>query len=232
MLRPIVGALTIGQSPRSDVVPELQNMIGPDVEFVEAGALDDLTLEEVARVAPRPGDTVLVTRMRDGTAVKVTDAFVKPRLEQKIEYLASRGASIIALLCTGDFPDLNIPAANQGKAPALIAPGRILFHMVSAVAGQSPLGVIMPDESQIPEAEVKWRRASHNVFVTAASPYGDRQALLDAARKLRCLGAGLIVMDCIGFTLGMKSIVRRETGVPVILARSALARVLEELLAC
>lgn len=232
MMRPVVGALTIGQSPRPDVVPELESMIGVDVEFVEAGALDDLSPEEVAKAAPRPGDKVLVTRLRDGTPVKVTDAFVKPRLEQKMGYLASRSASIILLLCTGDFPDLHFPPSNQGSAPALLVPGRILFHVVKAVVSRSPLGVIMPDESQIPEAEVKWRRASSNVFVTAASPYGDGSALLDAGRKLRCLGAGLIVMDCMGFTLEMKSIVRREAGVPVILARSALARVLEELLPC
>ena len=38
-----------------------------------------------------------------------------------------------------------------------------------------------------------------------------------------------VAMDCIGYTLAMKETVRRIAGVPVILARSILARTLAEL---
>jgi protein AroM len=37
-------------------------------------------------------------------------------------------------------------------------------------------------------------------------------------------------MDCIGYTLAMKQAVKEITGVPVILARSVVARMLAELL--
>lgn len=33
-----VGILTIGQSPRVDVIPEIRDVLGPDVEIVEKGA--------------------------------------------------------------------------------------------------------------------------------------------------------------------------------------------------
>jgi 3-methyladenine DNA glycosylase AlkD len=42
-----IGMITIGQSPRVDIVPEMQEILGTDVEILEAGALDGLTLEEV-----------------------------------------------------------------------------------------------------------------------------------------------------------------------------------------
>jgi len=61
-----LGAVTIGQAPRVDIVPELQVFLGADVEIVEAGALDGLSSEAVARLSPEPADQVLVTRMRDG----------------------------------------------------------------------------------------------------------------------------------------------------------------------
>jgi hypothetical protein len=32
-----VGAITIGQSPRVDVVPEMAAVLGPDVEILEGG---------------------------------------------------------------------------------------------------------------------------------------------------------------------------------------------------
>jgi hypothetical protein len=43
-----VGLITVGQAPRSDVVPDMAAILGRDVEIVEAGALDGLTREQMA----------------------------------------------------------------------------------------------------------------------------------------------------------------------------------------
>ena len=61
-----VGMITIGQSPRPDVVPEVVALVGRPMTVVEAGALDGLSLAEVRRLAPGPMDDTLVTRMQDG----------------------------------------------------------------------------------------------------------------------------------------------------------------------
>ncbi len=50
-----VGMITIGQSPRVDVVPEVAALVGRPMEVVEAGALDGLSLEEVRPVGARTG---------------------------------------------------------------------------------------------------------------------------------------------------------------------------------
>jgi protein AroM len=44
-----VGTLTIGQSPRIDIIPEIRDVLGPSVEIVEKGALDGLNLEQVKK---------------------------------------------------------------------------------------------------------------------------------------------------------------------------------------
>ena len=44
-----VGALTIGQSPRVDIIPEIQSVSGPSIEIVEKGVLDRLKLEAVKK---------------------------------------------------------------------------------------------------------------------------------------------------------------------------------------
>ena len=80
-----VGAVTIGQSPRVDVVPEIKEVTGPGVEFVECGALDDLTLEQVKQLVPKAGDYVLVSRMRDGASVTVAERYVTPLLSKCIK---------------------------------------------------------------------------------------------------------------------------------------------------
>jgi hypothetical protein len=55
-LRPVVGLVTIGQSPRPDVVPDMVEIIGPGVEIREAGALDGLAAPRSTRW-PRAGTT-------------------------------------------------------------------------------------------------------------------------------------------------------------------------------
>ena len=47
-----LGVITIGQSPRSDVVPEIIPYLGDNVEVIEAGALDGLTYEEMKNIKP------------------------------------------------------------------------------------------------------------------------------------------------------------------------------------
>src|SRR6185436_4317778 len=63
-LRPVVGLITIGQSPRVDVVPEMTAVIGPGVDVREAGALDGLTRAQIDALEPTGDDEILVTRRR------------------------------------------------------------------------------------------------------------------------------------------------------------------------
>ena len=66
-----IGLITVGQSPRSDVVPDMAAILGADADIVEAGALDGLDRGEIARLAPQGDDEIIVTRMRDGSPVFV-----------------------------------------------------------------------------------------------------------------------------------------------------------------
>jgi protein AroM len=61
------------------------------VEIREAGALDGLSKEEIAKLAPAEGDYVLVTRLADGSSVQVAEHF-------------RNGIPLVFLLCTGEFP--------------------------------------------------------------------------------------------------------------------------------
>ncbi len=66
----MISLVTIGQSPREDVVV---SMFGDSVpaSVIEAGALDELDFSEIAELYPEPGDQPLVTRRRDGSEVVI-----------------------------------------------------------------------------------------------------------------------------------------------------------------
>ena len=62
-----IGAITIGQAPRTDITRDILPLLPDYMTLTEYGALDDMTYEEVmSQFAPSEDDEVLVSRMRDG----------------------------------------------------------------------------------------------------------------------------------------------------------------------
>ena len=99
-----VGAITIGQSPRTDVTQDILPLLGDQVELLQAGGLDGLSREEVKTFQPGPDDYVLISRLQDGSSVVFAERYILPRLQDCIDKLEAQGAEIILFLCTGDFP--------------------------------------------------------------------------------------------------------------------------------
>lgn len=84
------GAITVGQSPRVDLIPEIQPILGDSVEIIQAGALDGLSKEEIAKFVPRPGENVLVSRLTDGTSATFGESYILPRLRFALTISTSR----------------------------------------------------------------------------------------------------------------------------------------------
>ncbi len=216
-----LGALTIGQAPRVDVIPELQTLLGAHVAFREAGALDGLSIEAVESLTPEPGDQVLITRMQDGTEVKVAGRHIVPRLQRLFDELEG-GVDAFLLLCTGTFPPFRC-------SRPIVYPERLLFGLVRAIAPRH-VGVLTPDPLQIPEQQARWRQVATQVTIVPCSPYRKDARVHSAARQLAEAGVDLIALDSLGYPLAMKEVVRHETNRPVLLARTVLARIASELL--
>ena len=223
-MQQVIGTVTIGQAPRTDVTPEIAPILGPNIRIEEAGALDGLSKEEIAALAPEQGDYVLVTRLADGSSVQVAERHITPRLIEKIQGHFAKGIPLVLLLCTGEFPGF-------GTDGLLVRPQRILYNTVAALGENLRLGVLMPSADQHTQSQARWKQLSDTVASVAASPYVDAMAAVEcAAHELKDWGAQLTVMDCIGYTVPMQQLVREITGKPVILARGIAARTVKELL--
>lgn len=220
----ILGAVTIGQAPRVDLVPELAEWLGDEVEIREAGALDDLNPQQIAAMAPQAGDYLLVSRLRDGSSARMAEHHILPLVQQKIAQLFETGAEIVVLLCTGEFPAFPTPGL-------LVLPQPLVYGLVGALARTARLGVLCPDPGQLPQAAAAWRPLCREVVVRAASPYPPGPALATAAEELLASRVDLVILDCMGYTSAMQEQVRQIVGVPTLLARRLVGRTLAELLA-
>jgi len=213
-----VGFITIGQSPRVDVVPEIKPYLG-DVEIIECGALDALTLEEIEELAPKEGDYVLVSRLRDGTQARLSRERIVKRLQECVKKL-EKEVDVIGVLCTGEFPKIE-------SKKLLVEPSLLLLKTVEAL-GVSNLGVIVPDPDQIEMTKRKWSDIAGTIKVQSVSPYiGKEEDLIKAAQELK--DCNLIIMDCFGYNKHMKKTVYNIVKKPVILPRTLLAHLLRAL---
>ncbi|RLE51956.1 MAG: hypothetical protein DRJ26_00650 [Candidatus Methanomethylicota archaeon] len=225
-----IGMLTIGQSPRTDVVPEISSVLGEEFEVVEAGALDDLSDEEIAAISPRQGETVYVSRLRDGREVKISKEKLIPLLENKIKFLESLGVDAIGLLCSGTFPPFKV------KVP-LVRPEPILRGLVEAsISANQVLGVIMPSSLQISMGYEKWSSVlCEKIVVESVSPYISEEKrfkiLSGIASKFRRENVKLVVMDCIGFSMRDAAFFKSKYSVPTLIPRVLLALGIKALLA-
>ncbi len=219
--RQTIGAVTIGQTPRDDVVPHLRVALGDRFQIIEAGALDGLSQGEVEAEAVKACGDLLVTRLRGGYEVRVREGLVSSRLQECIRSLEGR-AELILLLCTGDFPRL------KSFLP-LLYPGPLLRNIVRSLA-PSRLGVLTPAREQIEPQRQRWGGLASWIAIEPVSPYGSPEELEAGAEKLREANVDLAVMDCIGYTPPMKRRLRSRLDRPVLLASTLLARVAAELL--
>jgi protein AroM len=192
------------------------------MEAIEAGALDGLTKEDIARLAPKKGDYTLVTRMRDGTDVMVARKRIVPLVQKQLDKMALDGAAAVALLCTGEF------AALKSKIP-LLEPDRLLDGVVPGIMKRGLLGVMVPSSDQLIQVKKRWSKLGLKPHVETANPYKDLIEIENAAARLAQANPSLIVMDCMGYSVKMKQIVREHTQKPIVLARSILAKIIAEL---
>jgi len=215
-----IGMVTIGQSPRNDVIPEVRGILGR-LEIVERGCLDELTKEQIERLKPKEGEPFLITLLRDGSPVQVSKERAIGLVQQRIKKLESEDVALVALLCTGDFPDFK-------SKKLVIMLGKLIHRMVEGMLTKGKkLGVIIPSSEQINQTKKKW--IDVNLVVAVASPYENPEKVVEAAKTLQARNVDLTVLDCIGYTRQIKQKVTEITGNPVILARTILARVSREL---
>ena len=207
--------LTIGQSPRPDVVPEILGMLGDtaaDIEAVEAGALNGLSRREVQAGAPRDGEMPLVSRLRSGEEVIIGEDFVEERMAALLSRIPA--GDVAAILCTGPF--LGIP-----ERPGLVKAGPVFDEALRAATPPgATVGMLIPEPRQEADARRRVPEGSPCV-IGVASPYSDDGVEERLAAEFR--EVDVVGLNCLGYDGPLEAAVARATGKPVVLARRALA---------
>lgn len=222
----LIGAVTIGQAPRRDVTIDIEPLLGEGVELVEAGALDELDVRDIAEFAPEGDEPVLASRLRDGTSVVVSERKVIPHVQQAIDRVVAQDARAVILLCTATGP------SALACAVPIIHPSTVLAEAVCAQAADGErVAVIVPDQGQVDDIGTHWRRVlGRPVDLFVASPYGPREPRIAAARQIANTDAALVVLDCIGYSVEMAREIEQASGRHAVVPRIVVAEAARALL--
>lgn len=212
--------ITIGQTPRVDMVPEMSEIIGNGIKIVEWGALDGLQSDEITALRPADNEHRLVTRLRNGGEAIVGKTWMKQRLQCLLDALNPDEYFVTVLLCTGNFGGL------RSKGLFLEAQTIVDYGVEAIAESARSLGVMVPLEKQVDEFHYQ-RRADQRIMMTHASPYTPG-GLEEAARELKQVD--VIVMHCMGYTEAMRQTVANVSGKPALLARRLVAAAVTQLL--
>lgn len=221
----VLGTLTIGQAPRTDVAPIIERHVPPGTRLIHRGALDGMSRAEIAaRYEADADEPALITQLRDGASVNLSRRLMQAAVQQKLVALEDDGCDVILLLCTGTFIGL------ECRRAWLIEPDHIIPAMVAGLVERRQLGILVPIPGQITSKAEKWRPLHRPLLFAAASPYeAGEDAVIVAGRSLQDEGAEAILLDCIGFTERHRTALG-ALGLPVILSNAVVAKAVGELL--
>lgn len=195
--------MTIGQSPRPDLLEPLLARLPVDVEIIEVGALDQLTAATLPRRRAQVRRAVdgypLSTRMRDGTGVTLDEAELAPLVQAAVARAERAGVAVTLLLCAGGFLDV----ATEG---ALVRPFDAAVERLRWI-GARRIAVLVPFEAQAGPAAGKWAGAGFDPFTIIGDPatVGVPTEPYDA-----------IVIDYVGHPSAAVETLRGRTVLPVV----------------
>ena len=79
-MKPEIALITIGQSPRPDIVEEIKKAMDVKAKITEVGALDGLSRNEILSLESSPQDYRVVTRLSDAQPITISKKHISQPL--------------------------------------------------------------------------------------------------------------------------------------------------------
>ena len=212
--------LSVGQSPRTDIIGDMLANLDMQIEALEIGALDGLSKVEIDDLRVKPGETSILTRLADGSDIVVS----KPRIAERMAKIAANFQphefDLVVILSTGLFRDF------ESTCPTVNAQRAMESTVISLAAHGSAVGLIQPLQQQIGELEIP-ALAPYKISASYAAD-GDKKLLASALIDLA--DSEIIVLNSVSFTEADRQMVAKASGKPVVLARRIVASAIRLLL--
>ena len=205
----------MGNSPRSDIVEDINNLLNDDYEIKEIGILDGLNPPEIELLKAKDNEESIITKMNGEKLCILSSIKVECRIQEVINNLSINKNDIILINCDEEYKNLN---SNH----SLLIPYKILIDFLESTQNyQLKTAIIFPVSSQIQYSSDTWKNLFPNSKFFVANPF-IRTDLTMVSRSIYEFSPELIILNCFGFTLSQKYFIEKIIHVPVILPREVV----------
>ena len=211
-----IGFLTIGQSPRNDIMSTFKNNLKDDIKIFEAGALDMFSESDFRNLKFDENKDFYITRLRSGNSIQINKGILLPFLQKELEKLEQK-VDLTVILCTGSFPEL------KSKKPILY-PDKILVNSIKSLTNVNNAGVLIPVAEQKDNVLQKWNKLEIGIIPKSCSPYRETENFKDI---IFADEIDLIVLDCMGYNEEHKSVLAKQFTKPIILSKEVVSNYLK-----
>lgn len=212
--------VTIGQAPRVDITPDMMRGFEEDYDITEFGALDGMTKEEIAALAPSDGEDRLVSRLVDGEEVICSHAAIEARLGELFARIDADKFDAILMLCSGKLTEASHTLPVFSPYETLNA------EIAECRARGEVIGMISPLAEQIDKNKALFDNPSDARF-SYVTPYGDG-SFEAVGEELK--DTDVIIMNCMGFDSEMAAKVEKSATVPTLTVRQIFMKHIERAL--
>ena len=212
--------VSVGQTPRRDLIDEMLASLDIPIEALEIGALDGLSPTEINGFRVRAGEASIVTRLSDDSEIVLSKPRITERMAEIVAGFQPQEFDLVVILSTGLFREFEstCPTVNTQRA--------VESTIISLAAQGDSVGLIQPLRQQVDELDIQ---ALHPYKVTASHARdGDRNSLAGALLDLA--ETDIIVLNSVSFTEADRQMVTKASGKPVVLARRIMASAIRLLL--
>lgn len=205
--------VTIGQSPRKEMLSDLTEGLALPAKIFEIGLLDGLSGSEIEDLRAESEEVAVLARLANGVWEVVSRRKIANLAHEKIAAIGEREFDLVVLMSTGIFRDL------ESTCPTVNAQRAIDSAVISVAAQGDNVGIICPLYQQTQDFDIP----SLSLFETISrhAPHANTQQLRKAAQALK--DCAYIVLHSVGYTENDRDVVAEVTGKPVILPRRIIA---------
>lgn len=218
---PRVAVVTLGQTPRTDVVPELCELTGRPMEAIEFGVLDGVDADVLARISPGPGEPALLTRMRDGSDIVMSIDWTSDRMQEIYSEIAGLDIDLVVLMSS-------LLGAVPAPAQTTIFCDRVVVRTIETFTDAGlRVGILLSLDSQ-GDMVVRDRTRRPEMVRAAIARPGDHGALEVAIDELD--DCDVLILHSVTYSEEERRNAAARSGKPVVMARRLVASAIREAL--
>jgi DNA-binding CsgD family transcriptional regulator len=208
--------ITVGRSPRPDIIEELAGGIG-DVQCDEFATFDDVPAVVLAKRIPAHDEAAFFVRLDGGHYAVVSVAFVEQQVARLLARVDNMGYHLIVVAATALFAPLRTatPIIHGQR-------GRRMGLGIDRRRSQNRVDLPLPRQGD-QLATFGHRTQLQSAHASITGGYSER--LTEVADAVA--DSDLIVMHSVGYTKAMAQLIAHQTGKPTVTARRIIGAAIQ-----